>query len=457
MMELILLAVIIVLTAALWHRKPVWALATIFFLLPFERIGSLNVAGHTVRLIQVATTALIISFGVDCIIRRRKLRWSKSNWLLVAFVVSTFITSCLINSSRFWQNYVSMLLLLITFFVISQLITKRHLSTIRTSLFASALTVSLFGIYQFIGDMLGLSSHWTGIRDNYSHLVYGVTRVHSVASEPLYFASYLLIPLLLGLGLYLHKKAVLKGWEKISMISAIIAFGLSLSRGAFLVFALGGLVIVVVLLVIKQLSIKHLLISALTFLGLGLVALSFVIVAVNYHGPTSQIGSQNGQTFIHNFFNLHSVEKSTSYRDRQERIDRARVAWRHSKLFGLGLGRANNDASADLTPALAHIPGRYNYDATAIFNFYWELMAETGLIGFVLFVSWVGSLITIGIWRALHSKDFVVQLWLIATTVALLCVFIQAYSFTGFYLSFIWIELGLLAGLTQLSQQRSST
>jgi O-antigen ligase len=52
---------------------------------------------------------------------------------------------------------------------------------------------AIFGLYQFFGDLAGISPMFTLLREHYTKLVFGVPRVQGTAVEPLYFAGMLLI------------------------------------------------------------------------------------------------------------------------------------------------------------------------------------------------------------------------------------------------------------------------
>ncbi len=444
--------IIIASLGIIFYLKRGWGIGLLFFLMPFERIGAFAIGNHYIRLIQLVALALIGSF----IIRSFRLRkWPKIPWLfwpLIAFVLSTFITSVIAMSPRFWQNYASMIFLAATTYVVAQYLIDDGIKDVRRGIFGGALGASLFGLWQFIGDSVGLSARLTAIRPQYSHFIFGTPRIHSVSTEPLYFANYLLIPILLGVVLLLHQKTSLKRWELLSLLLSIAAFVLTLSRGAFVVGALGMIAVLVGLVMSRQINWKYVwgsLIVGLAIIGILLVS---TIVVVNRHPQNNTSGS----AFIKKFFSRSDVVKTPSYLDRQTRILHARLAWQHAPFFGLGLGRASNDPSSDTSIVIGNLPKRYGYDQVAVFNYYWELLAESGLVGALLMISFVALSVIRGLQTWWQTTEPNRKAWLLASSVTIFVIFLQAYSFTGFYLTYIWVELGLLAGLILTKETKKS-
>ena len=432
-----------------------WCLAGLFFLLPFERIGSFVVGGHTFRLIQFLGLVTIILYVLQQIKRRQIPSINWLFWPLLAFIAATFITTLRAATPRFWENYLSMIFLAVLLYVVAQLVRSQResLRFIRCGLFAGALAASIFGVWQFVGDSLGVSTRWTGLRPQYSHIVFGVARIQSVSTEPLYYANYLLIPIVFGVILYLHKDLRIKRWEIFTVILCLANFILTLSRGAYLVLGLALALVLLGLMLSRQMVWRRFGIA----LGIGVLVSLLLLVGSAEVAGRHDHSQQSGFAFVKNFFTTSQILKSVSYTDRQNRIFLARRAWRHAPVFGLGLGRATNDAGADYSSALINLPKRYGYDQVATFNYYWELLAESGIVGFVLMVGFVLGTIIRGKFAWWQARAPEQKAWLLATVFTLLAIFIQAYTFTGFYLTYIWIELGLLIGLIMRGQTLKST
>ena len=81
-------------------------------------------------------------------------------------------------------------------------------------LFVSLAIVSIFGIYQFLGDLvLGLPTFLTGLRPQYTKAVFGYPRVQATAIEPLYFAGMLFWPMFLMILLLLNNLKFRDFWN----------------------------------------------------------------------------------------------------------------------------------------------------------------------------------------------------------------------------------------------------
>jgi len=136
--------------------------------------------------------------------------------------------------------------MLLTWLVPSLVRTERQVRTVVLIVLVSAFIVSGFGIFQFLGDMVGLPPSVTGLRELYTKDVLGFPRIQSTAYEPLYFANYLLIPLSLALTLFLASSRVMKHASLLLLLlTGGVSFILTVSRGAYLGLACAVAVVAV--------------------------------------------------------------------------------------------------------------------------------------------------------------------------------------------------------------------
>jgi len=102
-------AVVFLFALILFWKSPLTGFLAVISLLPFEKLGSysLNPAlGHPmVRLVQVASGALLLSFGFN-ILLGEKVRKILSLRYLLLFLFSALISAVLVNYFRVWQKII---------------------------------------------------------------------------------------------------------------------------------------------------------------------------------------------------------------------------------------------------------------------------------------------------------------------------------------------------------------
>ena len=183
-----------------------WIIYLLVLSLPFERIPSISLGGANLRISQVL---ILISIAL----------WAKLNWnkpLQPVPIVGVFGLLFFTFGLGSWLNITELPRFLITIFgtalvfVGSYLISRAKINVWRAmqDLVLVMFGVGLFAYYQFIGDMIGLSVELTGLREQYTKIVFGIPRVHATAIEPLYFAGMLMIPITILIISLLYSQSV---------------------------------------------------------------------------------------------------------------------------------------------------------------------------------------------------------------------------------------------------------
>ncbi|GAH66490.1 unnamed protein product, partial [marine sediment metagenome] len=227
-------------------KNPFAGVLLMTFFLPFERIGSIDVAGITIRPSQVIAIITIFAFLIGGIFRK-KLNFAPNPifWPLAGFVLVNALA--IFNAPNIERSGMVLAFIIFTCFVailLPNLIKdKVQLKKVLNALMLTYLLVTIFGIYQFLGDIVGLPPELTGLRDLYTKEVLGFPRVQSTALEPLYFANFLLLPFCLILSVFLTKSVKVKSW----FLAGLVMLGglnlvLTVSRGAYIAFAASLLV-----------------------------------------------------------------------------------------------------------------------------------------------------------------------------------------------------------------------
>ncbi|NJK71777.1 MAG: hypothetical protein HC932_06125 [Thermales bacterium] len=202
---LFLLSIFSLTSLIIWPRiKLSWlqqVVRTIIISLPFERIPSLEIAGVSLRISQILVLVGVWFFFIllaknDSKITSIKIK--KINIILFSFLIASIPSFfAVVNQTRFLTTLIATLLAFGATFLISQFEVNPFKRV--KELTISLTLVSIFGAYQFIGDLLGIPFNFTGLREQYTKIVFGIPRIQATALEPLYFAGMLFLPIFASL------------------------------------------------------------------------------------------------------------------------------------------------------------------------------------------------------------------------------------------------------------------
>lgn len=398
-----------------------------FASLPLERIPSFELAGFTIKFSYILSVLLllIIIFQKVFFINRKLVF---SDLLLILFWLVSFISS-IINSPNLHRSLVILalwLMMILLYLNIPKLI-KDNTEKIIKVILISAFCVSLFGIYQFVGDSLGLSSQFTGLRLQYTNIVLGFPRIQSVALEPLYFANFLMVPFFIAVSLFCRKKTI--GYYLLINLF-LVNIILTISRGAYIALTISLFFWLIYLLLIRRDWIR-------TIQLLSAIILS-VIISIGL------VSGLNGNSASQSFAN-HSSEVATPNQDSSaiDRIGTYKIAYnlfKNKPFLGNGVGSfgllANN--SKDRSQSSEY--GIVN-------NEYLEILSENGSVGLILFFAFLIMLLLEISKKFVISNELEKQL-ILALTCGVLAIFIQYNFFSTLYIIYIWAFLALLKSFT---------
>ena len=326
------------------------------------------------------------------------------------------------------------------------------------------------------------------VRDALVIQQYGVTnsnRIAGFAYEPSWFAhqlNVLYFPLWLAAS-YLRKSAFrwrfLKlSFENILLGLGLVAFFLSSPRiGTLALLTMLAFLMIKVILVVYRRSVQYLRkhwinksaytgwIRFLSGMGMVVVFISlcftFVYLYLNLGGKRDwrltlvtnyHFSSEDIQT-------LNRLDENSLLLIGQrfaflERVSFWVTGWHifnDYPIIGVGLGNAGFNYF-DRLPAVSW--GTYEirelvYRATALPNiksFWVRLLAETGIIGFILFVSWYVLL-----WRSArtsqHSRSPEIMLISLSGQLALVAFLVEGFSIDSFALPYLWVITGLISAV----------
>lgn len=424
--------------AFLTVRSPRFGILAVAFLLPFERVGSVDVAGFTLRSSQVFGGLTLVAWLLYLLVRRR---WSfqpnPSFWIGVTFLgIALLSVSQAENTFRAMSVWIFVAFTVMVSWLVPQLIRQRsHLDRLITVLFVSTSIIGVFGLYQFMGDLVGLPPSLTGLRDLYTSDVFGFPRIQSTFLEPLYYANFLLIPLSLALVFLLSGKGKQSRLFLVAFILLLgVNFVLTLSRGAYI--ALAVMLIILAFAYWKKVFTPH-------WIVLGVVVA--VIVgwgAVQFLGFT---GDTQGSvdTFTRQATDIFS---GASYFDRAETFTQAWDLFLSHPYLGIGIG---NFGPAVADAALVQPSGGW----LIVNNEFLELLAETGVFGLVAYL----SLLLVLFWRSVkairRSRDPYLRAVMLALLIAFIGILVQYNTFSILFIMHIWSLFGLMIAVQNIAMQ----
>lgn len=414
--------------------------------LPFERIPSLDIGPATVRPSQIifllcVYLIIILLIKKDSDLKKVKLR-PLSIFLLVfvAFTIPSWFFITDIN--RFWTTSIATWLSFGIAAVISQFLFHRIAAFygLLISLFVS----SIFAVYQFLGDMLGLPIVLTGLREQYTKIVFGFPRVHSTALEPLYYAGMLFIPIITFTLLILADRSIIKKYPSwviniISLYGFSLVFLLAFSKGAIVILAF-----VVGLLVIfwsfRNRSIK-IAVRVASVVTLPLIILYGYFV-INPETPE----------FVTSIaFHLQETidGKSATVLERSQFVDSAAQLLPEYIISGSGSGQYGVIAAPLLKNLTQSDPNGY----LIVNNVYLEIWLEFGFFALIWFLFIFAYYIFKGFTTVLKIKDWrkIEVIILITLIFSLFGYMLQWLTFSPIYIVPIFILIGFLDSMLQSS------
>lgn len=409
--------------------------------LPFERIPSADLGIITIRP-SLVVGGLVILRAVYILVSNRRiptLIWPER--LLAAFAIWIIVLiPFALNSSRAAQVVVFDLFALSIAIAVRILFRREYLRGLTHALIYVSIGICIFGLYQYFGDIFGLKPSQTGLRERYSWAVFGFPRIQGASLEPLYFASLLMLPASVLCALILNY-----GWRKLYAVGlALVSLNifLTVSRGgtfAFLILFIG----VILYAVVKRHITRGLMIVLLVVIMYALAL--FIISKLN---KPIQFGPSHQKTSIGTYAKQISntgLEGSGDERARSRALA-LKIAMANP-VVGIGPGNFGVAVQGNERPAMGW---------AIVNNETLELWAETGLIGLGLIVAAFGWMLVSAGRLVRQASDPLILSWLIGLIGFLVATAVQYQTFSTLYITHIWVAVGILLGLLQLSAKNST-
>ncbi len=409
-------------------RNPWFGFLALVFALPFERIGSIDIGGMTLRPSQVIIACLLIY--VFLAVTKRDIRIKRFFYpIAIPAVLYVIVASFALLHSPNLSRSVSVLVFVVFTMLVSVLVplflnTEKKLHTAVRVLLASMAVVTLFGIYQWVGDFIGLPPELTGLRELYTKEVLGFPRVQSTALEPLYFANYLLLPLCLLTAIFIRGSRTFSLPVQIGLLGlGFLNLALTVARGGYIAMAGALGVLCVWYLLNQQLLSRRLVFTALGVAGLGMVA---VTQLQQFEGITEKV-----QSHVLNIF------AGASFNERALTFEQAQAAFATHPWIGIGPGSFGPFASP-------HPLVEPEHGWAIVNNVYLETLAETGVLGAAALFSIFLVVILRSVYALTYGKNTEARTVLVATLAAFIGILIQYNTFSVLYIVHVWFVIGLL-------------
>lgn len=417
-------------------KEPFWGLLFLVFTLPFERIPTLDVGFVTLKMDQVFAGLTLISWILKILFERRKLAPYPIFWPVLFFIgISAISALYAVDKNRSIMVLVFVVFMILVSLLVTNLVaSKAKLETLLKILLLSTLVVSLFGIYQFLGDIVGLPIALTGLKDIYTKAVLGFPRVHAFSMEPLYFANLLFIPLGLLAGMFFFKETkLIPLWQQfLLLLLVVVLIILGISRGAYIALVVFVLIFAIFLLK-RVLTWKNIILILVSVIVMGGVTFTFLSAsrpdAVTKFLEHAQLAD---------FSQGESVQKRLI--DYQKAID----YWQEKPYLGIGPGNYG--------PRYLDYPSHDQVtDWEIVNNQYLETLAETGVLGLFFLVIIYLAVIIRSIQAYLKTNDSFLKSILFGLLAAFIAILVQYNFFSTLYIMHIWFLIGLLIAIQNLA------
>ncbi len=417
-----------------YPERGLWLLAVG---LPYERLGTLPTGAFTLKFGHVVTGFILVSLAARAAITKT-IRFA-ADPLRVPLLLLLFASILsLINAADLTRGIALIGQLVIgylVYFCVVNLLGRSNVWPTLLALWFGAGIVALFGLYQFVGDYLGLPPALTGLVPSYSGAAaFGFARITGPSLEPLYFANYLLLPLLTAAAFLIGTRG--KGRFRLGVFLAVVGvvFVLTLARGAFI--GVGAGLLLIIIRYWRNLLRPKVIVAVVSTLLIAGVAVVWLLLqtAHDNESPLTAFSHQIGVTGT-----------DVSSQQRVGTVTAAAGLVRNHPLTGIGVGNFGHyyqDPSAAAS-------GDEQVSQT-VHNQPFETLVETGVIGLAA-LGLVGFVLlkrTIEAWRRVRGRFLTAAL--VGSAAAVLAIFVQAQTFSALYLMHIWFAIGLLVAVQNL-------
>ncbi|MFA6423022.1 MAG: O-antigen ligase family protein [Patescibacteria group bacterium] len=417
-------------------KNPFVGLLALIISIPFERFPSINIGNIDIRANQLIASLTIVSLILYKVFKKKKF-----SSYAVAPLILLFSASMIISMSQAENLTRAITVLVFTFFMIlisfavTNLInTKLKLQAVTKYLLATSFLVGIFGFFQFFGDVIGLPTTITILKDIYTKEVFGFPRIQAFSMEPLFYADFLFIPLCITLILFLKNDKLIFSKKFLLVIFSIIFLNmiLTLSRGAYL-----GLCVVAFVVIILQFK------NVFSIKNLKYILVVFSITFIGAYLFLARTGSNSVSVFMKQA-TLGDLGKSESTVARLTTFDQSLEAWQNHKIFGIGPG--------NFGPYVKNYPSDPGVSGwPTVNNEYLEILCEMGVVGLSVFILVIFTIYCRSFIAYRVTRDIFLKSMILGTTLALTGILIQYFTFSTLYIIHVWFLIGLILAIQNIA------
>jgi hypothetical protein len=428
-------------------------LFAILFLMPFDRLPSLTVSGLRLKPYMLPAAVLIVTVLLAELKSRNSRKVPHMFWGVVGLLVWASVRLLFCDNPRAaLVAYFPLLFMGLLALSISYGWRKLDWSRAMYWLFAGAIVSALFGLWQYFGNILGVSNAYTLMRPEYDYAKFGFPRLLSLGFEPLFYSAYLLLPLSVAIMLAGHHDRPIMRKNSV-FYSVLILLGvtnfLTVSRGGIAAMIL-SLVVISLLLGLRwkgQLRVWAMARGAVVFLSIIFVLGAGVVGLIAKQGNDTDYtyGKSGVGQLLKHLTSLNIVpnkddiakDDATSQRSRARTVARSELG-RNSQRLLFGFGPGQYKSRVDL--GLANVSKDPN-------NLMLQLILDYGLIG-LGFLLWI----LVGVYKFLiHEVLGSPVIMRQGVAIALLGYFtgwlFQTTTYSNYATITMWVAIGLVFGI----------
>jgi O-antigen ligase len=405
-------------------------------IMPFENIGGFYFHSIHIRFDQIIIGLTSFIFIIHSLINKDfKIKKDKTLIVIALLIIANILSlTASINLTRNLEIFIFTLITFIIYYSIPlNFFDTKYIKYIPSVVLSITIILSIFGLYQYFGNIFGLPGSVLGLRAPYVKSVLGYPRIEATEIEPLYYGTYLIFSVTLSLGLLIFNKGkkILTDNQYRLAIGALILGGLNLiltyARGAWIGEILAIIVIAIIFLIEFQVPKKTIYTSIGVILVLGIIVFGLYKVDKLPHFA---------QNLISRATNLNSP-------DRVFLDNNAIQAFETSPIFGIGSGGFGPYMSVNPYVMPPQNFGQIEGFGWAIVNNeYLEILTETGILGAALFIYFFYLIFRNFIKAYKKKKNMDLEKIILVSSFAALCgILLQYATFSTIYILQIWMVI----------------
>ena len=441
LLPLIFIIIVIFISAVLVILKnPNIGILITLAIMPLERIGGFYFHSIHIRFDQLIIGISALVFLISALIHKNLKIKKDMTFILMLALIGVNILS-LINAINITRETEVLLFTLIAF-IIYYLFTANffkieYLKYVPYVIFTSSILLSLFGLYQYIGNYIGIPGSLVGLSAPYVKDVLGYPRIQSTEVEPLYWGNYLIFSITLSIAIITFRKKykATNNLLKLALISFILSsinLVFTYARGAWIGEGIAIIVFLLLYIYIKKIN-KKIVLSAIGVLIILIIGF-FTLLKTN-HLPSS-------------IKNVVTRAENLSSPDRIYLDTNSIEAFIRHPLIGIGDGGFGPFMSQN---PFVMPPQNYTqiegFGWAIVNNEYLSILTNTGILGFVLFAIFMFTLL-IRSFKAIRKKINNIDqetIILIASLSSMIGMFAQYATFSVIYILQIWMVIVIVS------------